>query len=306
MSVGYYNSRGEQRVSTFGDIRPYLSGGAQSFASGGTVSAVILAEDVQDVRWVELMVQPTSASSVTLWNLESVSCMLGENGVTKTRVLTDSIPEGESRRIYFANIYVAGEVTSPISRDASAGGQTTTVQVSGGSAGVLVGSGEGVRVKVDVVGSRESFGAAVYSLDPQIGVTGQVNLSANYGYSTSYLDSLSSEARRVRDRSDATAAERAAARDLLEMLEQVKSSDGSFTTDSTGVTFMAPRNYGSGNLYYRIAVTSAETGETAFTVDVTVRSEEKSLDAAIQTMRDAVSYADTYVRVKTEETDKQE
>ena len=306
MSVGYYNSRGEQRVSTFGDIRPYLSGGAQSFASGGTVSAVILAEDVQDVRWVELMVQPTSASSVALWNLESVSCMLGENGVTKTRVLTDSIPEGESRRIYFANIYVAGEVTSPISRDASAGGQTTTVQVSGGSAGVLVGSGEGVRVKVDVVGSRESFGAAVYSLDPQIGVTGQVNLSANYGYSTSYLDSLSSEARRVRDRSDATAAERAAARDLLEMLEQVKSSDGSFTTDSTGVTFMAPRNYGSGNLYYRIAITSAETGETAFTVDVTVRSEEKSLDAAIQTMRDAVSYADTYVRVKTEETDEQE
>ena len=90
------------------------------------------------------------------------------------------------------------------------------------------------------------------------------------------------------------------------MLEQVKSSDGSFTTDSTGVTFMAPRNYGSGNLYYRIAVTSVETGETAFTVDVTVRSEEKSLDAAIQTMRDAVSYADTYVRVKTEETDEQE
>ena len=306
MSVGYYNSRGEQRVSTFGDIRPYLSGGAQGFASGGTVSAVILAEDVQDVRWVELMVQPTSASSVALWNLESVSCMLGENGVTKTRVLTDSIPEGESRRIYFANIYVAGEVTSPIPRDASAGGQTTTVQVSGGSAGVLVGSGEGVRVKVDVVGSREGFGAAVYSLDPQIGVTGQVNLNANYGYSTSYLDSLSSEARRVRDRSDATAAERAAARDLLEMLDQVKSSDGSFTTDSTGVTFMAPRNYSSGNLYYRIAVTSAETGETAFTVDVTVRSEEKSLDAAIQTMRDAVSYADTYVRVKTEETDEQE
>jgi len=291
VTVGYYNSRGAQLTLTYDDIRPYLTGGARGFASGGTAEAVMLAEDVRDIRWIDLTVHPSAGSRMALWNLESVSCTLGESGVSKTRTLDDSIPEGETRRISFANIYVSGEVTSPISRDQGAGGQSSKTQVTGGNTGVLVGSGDGVRVKIDVNGSRESFSAAVYSLDPQIGVTGQVSLDSASGYSSVYLDSLTNEANRALANNTASSVV-SAANDLLALVREVRAGGGSFTRDASGVTFMAPRNYSSGNLYYRIAVSSAETGETAFTVDVTVQNEDKMLETALQSLRDAVSSAE--------------
>ena len=222
---------------------------------------------------------------------------MGENGIARYRTLSDSIPEGETRRINFANIYLTGEVTSPIPRDDTGYAQTSKIMVSGGKSGVIVGSGEGVRVKVDVSGSYEGFNAEIFSLDPQIGVTGQINMTSNHGYSQAYLDSLTAEANKVLASSQSTSDEITAAEHLLELIKQIKDPDGSFSIDQTGVTFMAPRNYGTGNLYYRIEISSAETGDTAFTIDVTVRSEEKPLEAAVQTLRDAVSYADTYVRI---------
>ena len=301
IAVDYYDSKSEQKILVIDDIRPYLTEGAQTFASGGTATAVILAEDVKDVRWIELTVDRTSGSSIALWDLRSVSCTLGESGASKTRSLSDSIPEGETRRISFANIYVSGEVVSPIPRDGSSTSQTRT-QVSGGKAGVLVASGQGVRVTVDVSGSYEGFDAQIFSLDPQIGVTGQVSMESNHGYSKSYLDSLAEEAGSVLSGSQSTSAEKSAANDLLGIIDQLRNASGSFSRSASGITFMAPRNYGTGSLYYRIEVSSTETGEPAFTVDVTVRSEERLLESALQTMRDAVIYADTYVRVPAEDT----
>ena len=301
MTVDYYDSNNVQQIRTYNDIRTYMTGDVQSFSPGSTATAVILLTDVQDVRWVELTVQPSEGGSIELWDLGSVSCTIGENKVSRNRTLSDSIPEGETRRIYFANIYLTGEVTSPIPRDDTEQAKTTKSIVNGGKSGVVVESGEGVRVKVDVSGSYEGFKADIFSLDPQIGVTGQINMASNHGFSQAYLDSLTAEANKVISGSQPTSDEITAAKQLLDLIKQLNDSDGGFTVDHTGVTFMAPRNYSTGNLYYRIEISSAETGETAMMIDVTVRSEEKLLETAVQTLRDAVSYADTYVRIPSEE-----
>ena len=72
---------------------------------------------------------------------------------------------------------------------------------------------------------------------------------------------------------------------MLEVIQEITRSQGSFVNNSLGATFMAPRNFTGNNLYYRITVTSVETGEIAFTIDLTVQSEADPLNEAVTALR---------------------
>jgi len=285
LTLGCYGSAGSLEERTYADIRPYIQNAAHSFPADEETLVVILVEDVQDIRWMDLTVQPSDGGQLAIWNLSSVTLRLGDSGQQLKRELTESIPEGETRHLSFANVYISGEVTYPIlpRSEGTEGGEPVTVHVGGGELGVLLGSGQGIRVEPAVSGSAEGFKIELLSLEPTIGVTGKASLAASHSYTERYLEELKAEAEGLLETGSEN--EAAAARRILEIIREMTESKGSFTVSSMSAAFMAPRNFTGSSLYYRIIVSSVETGSTAFTVDLTVQNEADPLSEAISALR---------------------
>ena len=134
-----------------------------------------------------------------------------------------------------------------------------------------------------VTGSTEGFRIELVSLEPTIGVTGKANLTSTHPYTDRYLEDLASECRQITV--DGSDNESTAALRVIEIIQEITQSNGSYTADRSGATFMAPRNFSGSSLYYRLIVTSEETGDTAFSIDLTVQSEADPLGEAIATLR---------------------
>ena len=143
--------------------------------------------------------------------------------------------------------------------------------------------------------SSGSFEASVRSLDPATGATGTANLEASTGYSTEELYSLRNEARTAMSDDNATDAETRAAEAVVRAIDTIRNTDGDYEITDEDIVFTAPHNYTNGTLYYRITVTESRTGETLFTVDLSVEAEENPLTSALENWR-AVQTAGT-VRV---------
>ena len=289
LTLGCIGSVGVLEERTYPDIRPYIQNGNRSFPADEETEVVLLAEDVQSIRWAELTVLPEDGGQLAIWNLRSLTLRLGDSGQQLKRELSGSLPEGETRRLSFANVYITGELTYPLeprTEEGPAEGETSapvTVRVGGGETGILLGSGQGIRVDPTVSGSSEGFGIELLSLEPTIGVTGQPSLSSAHSYTERYLEELEKEAKEITE--TGSESEASAARRVLEIIPEITESRGSFSSDSLGATFMAPRNFTGSGLYYRLIVTSRETGDTAFTVDLTVQSEADPLGEAITALR---------------------
>ena len=134
-----------------------------------------------------------------------------------------------------------------------------------------------------VSGSTQGFKIELMSLEPTIGVTGKAILTSTHTYTERYLEDLVSECMMIV--LDGSPNEASAATRVIEIIEEITESDGSYAVDRTGATFMAPRNFSGSSLYYRLIVTSEETGDTAFSIDLTVQSEADPLGEAISTLR---------------------
>ena len=287
MTLGCYGASGVLEERTFEDIRPYIQSGARSFPAGAETEIVILARDVQDVRWAEFTVQPSDGGQLAVWNLSSVSLRLGDSGQPVEREPSENIPEGKTCHLSFANVYMTVELTYPVvpQYQYSEDGTPTpvTVRTDDAEMGLLLGSGQGIRVLPIITGSTEGFRAELLSLEPVSGVTGVANLNSAHTYTGKYLGELKEEAANIV--LSGTANEAAAARRVLEAIEELTASPGSFTQTSYTATFMAPRNFTGSSRYFRLTVSYEETGETAFTVDLTIQSEADPLGEAITALR---------------------
>ena len=80
----------------------------------------------------------------------------------------------------------------------------------------------------------------------------------------------------------------AAARELLDAIEAVSNTAGSFTGDGGRIVLAAPRNYTGGILYYRISL-AAPGSAPLLTVDVSLKPEDNRLSAAVDKYEAAVS-----------------
>ncbi len=286
LTFGVYGSSGGLEMRTYEDIRPFIQNGTGGFPADEETEVVILVEDMQDIRWVDLTVRPDDGRQISIWNLGSVTLRLGESGQQLKRELTESIPEGETRHLSFANVYITGDITYPLippSLEETMDEDPVTVHTGGGEMGILLASGQGIRVDADVSGSSKGVRIELLSLEPTTGVTGKAILNSTHSYTDRYLEELAEEARDVTksgSSSEADAAERVA-----ENIKVITESHGSFTVNSMGATFMAPRNFSGSGLHYRLIVTSEETGDTAFSIDLTVQSEADPLAEAITALR---------------------
>ena len=135
------------------------------------------------------------------------------------------------------------------------------------------------------------FKAAIKDLDPVTGATGTAELGVTHGYTEDRLASLRREAYMLLDDSDSTRDVRNAAQAVLDAIEQVSDTGGSFDGSGSGISFTAPHNYSGSALYFRISVVNAETEELIFNVDVSVRAEENPLSVAVSQLEKAKSDA---------------
>ena len=287
MTLGYYDSDDILEERTYADIRPFIQSGARSFPADKETEVVILVDDMQDVRWMDLAVQPSDGGQLAIWNLSAVTVQLGDPGQPSTRELTETLPEGETRHLSFANVSITGDITYPLASPSAADGETetVTVHIGGGETGILLKSGQGIWLKPTVTGSTEGYQIELLSLEPSIGVTGVASLNSAHSYTGKYLNELKEEATQVA--ATGSPEEASAARRVLEVIQEITGSDGSYTEHAVGATFMTPRNFTGSNLYYRLTVISEETGDTAFTIDLTVQSEADPLGEAITALRTA-------------------
>ena len=293
MTVGYYNNQGLLVERSYSDIRPFIKNDTHSFPADEACTAELLMEGARDVRWVDLTVLPDGGDQISIWNLSSLTIRLGENGQQLKREVTESIPEGQTRHLSFANVYISADLSYPLDRENDRDTDTlpTSQRISGGNVGLLIDSGKGIRIRPTVTGSPEGFRAELFSLDPIVGATGTAVLEQTHGYSEAYLNDLYEEARSVSRSYSSTDEEDGAAEALMNFITELRESSGSFDVDNSGITLFVPRNYSGSNLYYRVQVSSAETGDTAFTVDITVPSEANRLTDLVNTLRTAQNNA---------------
>ncbi len=289
LTFGYYGRSGSLESRTITDIRPFIQNETGSFPADEETDVIILVEGMQNIRWVDLLVKPDRTGQIAIWNLSSVTLRLGDTGQQLKRELKESLPEGETRHLSFANVYITGEITYPLIPEsleetaAALDREQVTLRVSSGETGILLGSGQGIRVEPDVTGSTEGFQIELLGLEPTIGVTGKANLTSTHSYTDRYLEELTEEAKGIMETGSPN--ESAAAEKVVEIIKEITETDGSYTVSSSGATFMAPRNFSGNSLYYRLIVTSKETGDTAFSIDLTVQSEADPLGEAITSLR---------------------
>ena len=136
-----------------------------------------------------------------------------------------------------------------------------------------------------------SFRAEISGLDPAIGATSAADLNGASGYSESELSRMSDLA------TEALASETSdevisAARALLDAISEVRDSMGTFSTADSQIRFIAPRNFSGSTIYYRITVTSRDTGETMITVDISVLSEQDDVQSAFNDLERALAKAE--------------
>ena len=137
-----------------------------------------------------------------------------------------------------------------------------------------------------------SFYAEITSLDPSIGATSAADLSCAHSYSSKELQWMEELAREVVS-DDSDDASVRAARYLLSVIDAVEDSDGSFRATDEQIRFTAPRNISGSTIYYRITVYSDDTGETLFTLDISVTSEHDPIKDAFDSLNDALSNVKT-------------
>ena len=166
-----------------------------------------------------------------------------------------------------------------------------TVMVSMGSTHQqLLKSGGALEITPHTL-SKGGFLAAIRDLDPVTGATGPAELGVSHGYTEAQLTDLENEARDILGDDSSTEELAAAARGVLDAVERIRNTEGSFDSGEIPFRFRAPRNYSGGTLNYRIGVYDAGTGAAVFQVEVSVKPEDNPLTAALDRLERARSSA---------------
>ncbi len=294
MTVGYYDQYGAFQTKPYNDIRNYvetvLTGreGAKLFEAGSTELLRLLIPGLREVRWIELEpYSETTGETLASWKLESASAQIGLDGRTVSRTVGKRIVQNSPETIFLADLYITGEVTldtgtpEVIVKDSEGkvikGAGNTVSQEQEGT--LTINSGETVTVDVRTYGTDDGFEAKLYLVDAVTGVEEPVDAAKpTHSYTDQQLTQMLQSAL-VSASSGATSAEEVeAAKALITRLQDMQSSNGSYTVSEDDVVFRPSKNYKTDKMNYRIRVSAVENPDAAFEVNVIVRPVEESVD----------------------------
>ncbi|MBR3587758.1 MAG: hypothetical protein IKO00_17180, partial [Oscillospiraceae bacterium] len=252
----------------------------------------LLAEDVQEVRGIELTLNSVEEMPQTIWSLEAVTVCLDDTVQQVRKQVSKSISEDEPLRLTFASIYLRLEMSYPLNHDGTEGVNMSGMTVMEGPVNLLLGSGEGVSLKVSPVGTEEGVNIQLVSLEPVIGATGPASLSPAYNYSDVYLAEQYERVNTILATASYTLEEKQAAARVANLIDTLRDSKGEQFSFEDGMRLIAPRNFTGANLYYRIVITAKESDDVFLNVDITVRPETDELQTAVSELEAALARGD--------------
>ena len=292
LSYSYYDSTGRLMTRSYDDIRPYIQNSTHSFLTGETTWVRLLAEDVQEVRGVELTLKSVEEMPQAIWALDSVSVCLDETVQQARKQVGKNVSENEPLRLIFASIYLKLEMSYPLNHDGTEGVNTASAAVMEGPVNLLLGSGEGASLQVTPVGTEEGVDIQLVSLEPVIGATGPASLAPAYSYSEGYLAEQYERVNTILSTEIYTVEEKQAAARVANLIDTMRTSKGDQFSYENGIRLIAPRNYTGANLYYRIVITAKESNDVFLNVDITVRPEADELPTAMSELEAALVRGD--------------
>ena len=121
LSYSYYDSTGRLLSRSIDDIRPFIQNNTHSFLTGETTWVRLLAEDVQELRGIELTLNSVEEMPQAIWALEAVTVCLDDTVQQVRKQVSKSVSEDEPLRLTFASIYLKLEMSYPLNHDGTEG-----------------------------------------------------------------------------------------------------------------------------------------------------------------------------------------
>ena len=153
LTLGYYDSYGDIRTLYINDLRQYLIDSETIFASGSTRTALLLVDDIVQVRWIQVEPWHEIGTDAASWTLATVTAET--SGMKADRAVNTTIWEGSPLQIIMANVSL--NLTASVS---NGNGQTTVVETVDGEARILTKPGAVVTITPQVVGSNYGWTAS--------------------------------------------------------------------------------------------------------------------------------------------------
>ena len=290
LTVGYYDIYGAEQEAVFEDARPYINDG-KGFVAGGTDTLRLLVPGLSELRYVDLEPYTTDGDETTLasWKLEKASARVGLDGPTINRTVDKRIVEGHPERVFLADILMIGTVylsdgstTKPAGDDTETEGTNhdNTITV-GERKSYSMASGVSMAVAIRLAGSTEGVEGKLLRVDPVTGAEETVTeLTATHGFTQEEVQRIYSQALASAESTEASLAEREAARKVLNIVGPMLNATGTFTAEGNEVVFTPPRNYTGSKVKYIIEVNAKENRDAKFWVECVVDYEKNDLQAA--------------------------
>ena len=290
MTVGYLDMSGNEMTESFDDVRRYALD-EKCFESGHLDHVRLLIPEMSELRWVEL--EPLSKQKETgtegteqiaaAWKLESLSAAV-DLGFQMTKITDKLILEKEPLRVSFAEILLAGFVSTIRNKDETGTVSGDFTIPTGDNLDVSLNIGDGVRVVPVIQGSRMGVDAVLNRYDPTTGALGRAELADSRGYTQELLDAYAQSARQDGKLEEAA---------FWESVEpdpgywEIKTTYDAATgkTGAGSIIFLPPHNYTGATVYYRITLTSQENEETFVYVTLAVPSETDPLEELLAEAR---------------------
>jgi len=316
LRIGYISYRTQltgapvSAVREYADIRDFIDGDVRAFRSGETATVRLLASDMKQIRWIELMPVPEIGADTVgqAWNLQSVT--LERSGANRVeRGFSDPLLVGENYHVNLANIVLSGMAyaVSPntaggavVIDNTKADAANKAMAVSGGKLDILLDSGQSLYVSSALTGSELGVNASLSSYDPGSQATGVASLGDTRGYT---VESIARSAAETADPGEAalwralrpeTGVWNADASFAVRTIDNVvvTDADGKETAQKQettealrGVLLTPPRNYSGNTLYYRIVLSSVEAPDVQMAVVVGVRPEKDPFQEKLEQYR---------------------
>lgn len=296
MTVGYLDMSGNEMTRVYDDVRKF-SYDERRFESGHLDHIRLLIEDMSELRWVEF--EPLSKAKdgavegseqiAAAWKLESVAAAV-DLGFQMTKITDKLILEKEPLRVSFAEILLAG-IVSTIQNENDSGTASGDYTIpTGGALDLALNIGEGVRIVPVIQGSRDGVYVTLNRFDPSTGALGRAELIDSRGYTQEILDGYAQAARQDGKLEEAA------------VWSSVEPDDGYWEVKDTydavanrtytdAIVFIPPHNYTGASVSYRITLTSRENSESTAYVTVTIPSETNPVDALLAEAREKDSAA---------------
>lgn len=147
MILGYYDRFGDMKTVSVNDMRQYLIDSDTTFDSGSSRTALLLVDDLVQVRWIQLEPWHTIGSDLASWTLAEVS--VKSDDMKADRAVNATIWENSPIQIIMANLSLS--LSASVTDD---DGETTVVQSENGEARLLTKPGGIVTITPQVIGSN--------------------------------------------------------------------------------------------------------------------------------------------------------